>query len=217
MRRALQAQALALLLFSPVASARAGEGPVCVGPPAGLVSWWPGESGAEDVQGTNDGALQNGATFAPARVGNGFSFDGVDDFVSVPDAASLLPQVFTLSAWFQISAFADPQAAFIAARSGPDGNSGYELGVTSASGNVLRFTLNGAAGGADLHGSSGVVDGVLHHVAASYDGATMRLFLDGELEAEADVAVTIAYPGGSPFTIGRRELAGIPGLWTGPR
>ncbi|MCP9492967.1 MAG: LamG domain-containing protein [Pyrinomonadaceae bacterium MAG19_C2-C3] len=55
----------------------------CVQPPAGLVSWFPGEGNANDIQGNNNGTLQNGATFAAGRVGQAFSFDGVDDYVRV--------------------------------------------------------------------------------------------------------------------------------------
>jgi len=211
--RSLATLAVSVALLGAVA-ARAGVGPSCVAPPAGLASWWPGQDSAEDVQGSNEGTLQNGATFAAAQVGNGFSFDGVDDFVSVGDDASLTPQVFTLSAWFRSAAAADPAAAFLVARSGSDGVSGYELGVFPPSG-ALRFTLNGGAGGADLTGATAVLDDAFHHVTASYDGATMRLFLDGVLDAELAVATAIAYPAGASFTIGRRERAAIPGFWTG--
>jgi len=34
----------------------------CVEPPDNLVSWWPGDGNARDIQGANDGTLQNGAT-----------------------------------------------------------------------------------------------------------------------------------------------------------
>ncbi len=30
---------------------------VCVPPPSGLVSWWPGDGDAADIQGANDGTL----------------------------------------------------------------------------------------------------------------------------------------------------------------
>lgn len=58
----------------------------CVDPPSGLVSWWPGDTDASDIQGTNDGVLTNGASAgAPGKVAGAFSFDGVDDFVGVGD------------------------------------------------------------------------------------------------------------------------------------
>ena len=58
--------------------------------PAGLVSWWDGDfvSGATvlDLGSGINGALVNGATVVAGKVGNAFSFDGIDDFVQVPDS-----------------------------------------------------------------------------------------------------------------------------------
>ncbi|MEI2725303.1 MAG: LamG domain-containing protein [Verrucomicrobiota bacterium] len=61
----------------------------CVAPAAGLVGWWRGESNADDWAGANAGVLQNGLGFASGEVGQGFSLDGVNDFISVPLSASL--------------------------------------------------------------------------------------------------------------------------------
>lgn len=46
----------------------------CVPPPAGLVSWWPGDGNADDIVGTNHSTLAGGATFVPGIVGDAFSF-----------------------------------------------------------------------------------------------------------------------------------------------
>jgi uncharacterized protein (TIGR03437 family) len=54
----------------------------CIQPPTGMVGWWPGDGNANDIQGANPGTLQNGATFAAGQVGQAFSFDGTDDYVS---------------------------------------------------------------------------------------------------------------------------------------
>lgn len=61
----------------------------CVAPPSGLVSWWPGDNSALDIVGTNNGTLMNGATFAAGKVGQAFSFDGVNDYVTVPYTTDL--------------------------------------------------------------------------------------------------------------------------------
>jgi hypothetical protein len=72
-----------------------------VPPLEGLVSWWPGEENADDIQNGNDGTLQNGTTFAAGMVGQAFSFDGIDDSVHVGNAPTLHVSAgsFTVEAW----------------------------------------------------------------------------------------------------------------------
>ena len=53
----------------------------CTPPPPNMVSWWPGEGNANDIQGSNNGTLVNGVTFAQGKVGQAFSFDGADRYV----------------------------------------------------------------------------------------------------------------------------------------
>jgi uncharacterized repeat protein (TIGR01451 family) len=59
---------------------------VPIPPPSGLVSWWPGDADARDIVDGNHGTLVNGTTVVTGKVGNAFSFDGIDDFVQVPDS-----------------------------------------------------------------------------------------------------------------------------------
>jgi hypothetical protein len=186
--------------------------PPCVAVPSGLVSWWPGDGNANDIQGSNNGALMNGATFAGGRVNQGFSLDG-NSFVSVPDSLSLKPQVLTIDAWIKTPGVGGALATFIASKSGSADGQGYEFGLHSSG--RLRFTLNDAVGGADLLGSTIVGDNMFHHAAATYDGVTMRIYVDGQLDAEKTIATTIVYPDGPPFLIGGREYIFIPGHWYG--
>jgi hypothetical protein len=69
----------------------------CAAAPAGLVSWWAGEGNANDVTGTYNGTLLNGATFAPGVVGEAFSFDGVDDLLQIGGAP--IPPPWTAEMW----------------------------------------------------------------------------------------------------------------------
>lgn len=48
-----------------------------------LVSSWSG-SNIKLFSGTNDGYLINGAATGPGKIGKGFHFDGVNDYVWVP-------------------------------------------------------------------------------------------------------------------------------------
>jgi hypothetical protein len=71
-----------------------------------LVAWWPLDetSGttANDIAGVpNNGAHVNGPTPTPGKVAGALCFDGVDDFVLVPDHPDLNVGTgnFTLDAW----------------------------------------------------------------------------------------------------------------------
>jgi uncharacterized repeat protein (TIGR01451 family) len=70
----------------------------CTPPPLNMVAWYPGDGNADDIQGNNDGTLQNGATFAPGMVAQAFSLDGNNDTVTAPQTTSLTSS-FTLDAW----------------------------------------------------------------------------------------------------------------------
>lgn len=74
----------------------------CVTRPSGLVSWWRGEGNALDSVGGNHGALLNGASFAPGKVGQAFSFDGVSNTVRIAASSNLnvgLGDGFTIESW----------------------------------------------------------------------------------------------------------------------
>jgi hypothetical protein len=58
--------------------------------PSGLVAWWTGDGNAADYAGSNDGILEGGATFAPGKVGQAFSLDGIDDWIRVPNTIKLV-------------------------------------------------------------------------------------------------------------------------------
>src|SRR5205823_2630512 len=60
--------------------------PSCVGPPAGLIAWWPANGTANDIVGTNNGTLQGGTLFATGEVNQAFSLNGSGRYVSVPDS-----------------------------------------------------------------------------------------------------------------------------------
>ena len=79
-----------------------GSMQACVTTPTGMIAWWPGDGNARDVIGTNHGVLRNGAGFAPGKVGSGFHFDGVDDYINVGRAPALQfygTAPFTFSFW----------------------------------------------------------------------------------------------------------------------
>src|SRR4051812_24845666 len=72
----------------------------CFSAPSGLIGWWPADGNANTIFGTNNGALQGGATAGAAgMVNTAFSFDGTNSYVQIPDSTLLHPTNLTVEAW----------------------------------------------------------------------------------------------------------------------
>ena len=157
--------------------------PQPVEPPAGMVSWWPGDGHAMDIIDGNDGALQNGATFADGKVSHAFSLDGVDDFVLVPDSPNLnITGDVTVDLWAKRTSFG--AISFLIAKGGGfiggvDVPTAYLLGFNPS--DELRASFELADGsGVDLTAQA-VVDDAFHHYAYVRGSNTHELFIDGVL------------------------------------
>jgi len=150
----------------------------CVPPPSGLISWFPGDGDTNDVQGGNNGTLQNGATFAPGMVGQAFSFNGTDASMFVHDSPSLRlgASDFTIDFWLNTT-----QTTF-----------GTLLWKTSCDGPCLGWAVfKRAAGEVEIQvcqngcqqwqtqAQTRVDDGQWHHVALTRSGTTLKAYLDG--------------------------------------
>jgi hypothetical protein len=80
----------------------------CTPPPAGMVAWYTGDGNANDFLGNNNGAAPNGVTFMACKVGQAFSLNGSNQYVTVPSnvipypvAGTIGTQPFSVDAWFQ--------------------------------------------------------------------------------------------------------------------
>lgn len=122
--------------------------PVCTEPPSDLVSWWPGDGNAADIQDANDGTLQGDTTFVAGKVDQAFSFDGVDDDVAIPNNAALNPGTgsFTVDAWVRTGSSGN-HVVFAKDGSGDDVSVALQLVVQN--GKLVAFLrdLDGPAGG----------------------------------------------------------------------
>ena len=162
----------------------------CTPSPSGLVSWWRAEGNATDAAGGNNGALLNGATFATGEAGQGFSFDGINDLVKIPKAANLdVTNQVTIEFWMKASpgnAMNTYQGLVTSDFFGIEIANGYVLGPLG-----VEFFIS-TDGGASVSpssypdtatvngGGAQVSAGVWHHVAGTYDGTKLQLYIDGQ-------------------------------------
>ncbi len=146
----------------------AGKCRPCTPPPSGLVSWWGGDNNALDIVGTNNGTLMNGATYGAGKVGQAFSFDGVDDYVNVPTLTTQnFPSSFTMGAWVK----ANVLPGSIAVLAGMPG--GYQLDLLSDGG--IYFGNSGAM----VYSNTKISSGSFYHVAASFDAGNVKIYING--------------------------------------
>jgi len=178
--------------------ALSGEGTNIPAPPcapviAGLVSWWRAESNGQDYVGQNHGTPVN-LGYAAGRVGQGFKFQGGSNYVEVPDSLSLRAAALTVDAWVKFDSLASiwggrPHSDHLIIRKEWQRGGGlifdsFALGKLRSDvseGDRFFLTLAHSNGTATI-----VTEGVLpvatnqwYHVAASYDGTTAKLYLDG--------------------------------------
>jgi hypothetical protein len=147
----------------------------CVSPPAGLVSWWQGEGNALDSTGTNNGTLFGNTTFAPARVGQGFVFDGNGAAVQLGNPANLRLQDLTIETWIR-------RASMSLASLNGNGNGlifGYNSGGygiymdPSGTPTLTKTDIN------QVKPSMTITDTNWHHVAVTKSGSTVVFYVDG--------------------------------------
>ncbi len=130
----------------------------------------------------HDGALA-GPLPAPGRTGapgTALRFDGVDDHVSVEATRALTPTAeVSLSVWLRPDAL--PAREMFVVSHGSWQNR-WKLSLTPDA--RPRWTVRTNAGVVDLDAPSAVLANRFTHLAATYDGAAMRLYVDGALAAE---------------------------------
>ncbi|MGQ3684054.1 MAG: alkaline phosphatase, partial [Candidatus Loosdrechtia sp.] len=124
-------------IFTVMNSAIDGSGNV---PPDGLLAYYRFDEGAgtsaADASGNgNNGTLFNGPVWTTGKINSALSFDGVNDYVEVPNSASLNPVNFvTVSAWIYPTAPGQSNdSKIIVKRHQTLANDNYSLGFTSGS------------------------------------------------------------------------------------
>ena len=141
------------------------------------------DGGADDATVfANDGTI-GGAAPAPGRdgvAGHALVFDGLDDVVSVPASVSLVPtEAVSVSVWLNPSAL--PEREMFVVSHGSWQNR-WKVSLTPQG--RPRWTVNTAARITDLDAPAPVAADVFTHLVGTYDGARMRLYVNGALASD---------------------------------
>jgi hypothetical protein len=174
--------------------------------PTGLVAGYAFEEGSGasvlDASGRgNVGTISGAARTAAGRHGAALSFDGVNDWVTVPDSASLdLTSGMTLSAWVKTD-LASKTWQTVALKEAP-GTLSYALYATGDDSSPIAWW---GSRGLGTPAAQAMQTGVWKHLAVVGDGAAMRFYVNGVQVASRSLPSALS-PSANPLRIGGNSV-----------
>ena len=155
---------------------------------------WSGK-GNDGFLGSTPSADANDPSWTRGIFGTSALSFGGDDFVSVNDSNTLEPQALTVGAWIKASQSPGTYRYLIAKGSQQCVASSYGL-MTGFSGGLQFYVWNGTRQLSSGFHDASIYDGKWHHVAGTFDGTLVKLFVDGKLIGDgSSVPGTIEYNG----------------------
>ena len=158
-------------------------GTQCTPPADGMVGWWPGDGNANDITGNGHNGAFNG-TFGAGEVGPAFTFDGTHVFVDVPNASTLNPATITVDAWIYVTANRYFPSIIGKGNTGIYAESYHLFLYSEGSANGRASFLvntNGTSSGRAIAEGQPIPYNGWHFVAGTYDGTTVKVYVDGSL------------------------------------
>ena len=184
-----------------------------------LIAEWKFDEGSgslvNDATAHNNQGQIHGAVWTEGKMGSGLQFDGGDDYVEIPDSASLdsINSSVTLMAWVK----PDPDfergaiiARFLYDYAVPINDQVFELDIGTDK--LVGFSLS--SDGTNEEGSNvwlksnyAVRENEWMHVAAVSDGTTMRIYLNGAADPSSAGAPSGIHVSSRNMQIGAWEYA----------
>ena len=173
-------------------------------PSAGLVASYSFNAGsgttlADGSGNANNGAISGATWSTSGKFGSALSFDGVNDLVTVNDAASLdLTNAMTLEAWvFPVALGATWRTVVL--KEQPN-QLVYALYASEGSSRASGHVFSGSD--LDTRSANTIPLNTWTHLAVTYDGATLRLYVNGTQVS------TRAVTGSMPNSTGGLRIGG---------
>ncbi|MEU7833686.1 LamG-like jellyroll fold domain-containing protein [Nonomuraea sp. NPDC049129] len=179
-------------------------------PIPGLVAAYGMNEGAgtsvADSSGQNNTGTSSSTTWANGKFGKALSFDGSSSWVTVEDAASLrLTTGMTLSAWVNPTTVADWSS--VVTKELDTNGASYSLYAANGSSVPSGWVQTSPADPSTANGISPLPVSTWSHLALTYDGAALRLFVNGQQVAQTALSGSL-YDDGSPLRIGGNGVWG---------
>ena len=142
-----------------------------------------------DYSGNNNHGVAYGAVYTLyGRIDGAYEFDGVDDYIHCGQDSSLnIRDEITLTAWFKPFSLGEGNYNCLVAK---ENYQAYQLKTDSPRRAYTSMWINGFR--RDLMGATIFSLNEWHHFAATFDGSTIRVYLDGQPDGSYSVSGTIS-------------------------
>lgn len=181
-------------------------------PLPGLAARWPGDQNPLDVMGTSSGIFQEGKPtdsmpdaghpYAAGKIGAAFNFSGTETTFKVPNVVGLAPgnAPHSIVLWVNPTAFPETGRAWLLLLGKPGAKSLSDHWTIHPDG---RLDVGPWGGVKSLSGN--LKAGAWTHVATTFDGTTLTLYLNGIVTASRPAQFDLQ---GIPFMMGKRQTPG---------
>jgi len=147
-----------------------------------LVAEWHFDEGSGSVlvdsSGNGNDGVIHGATWVEGKYGAALRFDGVDDYVEVPDSPSLdITDTITIEAWVEPTSTIQDSGAAICTKGTGAGGESWNLDIIS---DGFRFMRRQNDGASDIKAVSGTFSSVQwYHLVGVVDGGHILIYVNG--------------------------------------
>lgn len=148
---------------------------------SGWLARWRGEGDPDDDLGGRRGLWSGAAAYGTGFLGQAFRLDGASSVAMAPDDGLRPTTALTLAAWVNLARVPSGLAPIITHPSGTRGVPAFSLAVSSQGPRLLLSSSFSTQVEGPIRS---LESGTWHHLAATWDGRVIRVFMDGALAEE---------------------------------
>ena len=152
---------------------------IFLGPEDNLIAFYKFENDVRDIIQDHHGIIKGNPQFVEGKSGKALSFDGVDDFVEIWNSNGLSLEKFTISSW--VKASNTPKTSEYSQWISKNSNYVFSWDHLNPS---LKQSIAFYDGSVWRNSKikSNLLANTWYHIAASYNGTDLKIYLNGKLE-----------------------------------
>ncbi|HLD36530.1 MAG TPA: LamG domain-containing protein, partial [Planctomycetota bacterium] len=188
-----------------------GDAPLTNYTPAttpGPIAWWKFDETSGTTAGDSSGNGNNGMVYGATWNSNTLSFDGINDCVKVTDSPVLKPSRITVEAWIKPKRISQT----VLLEKVPSGvyppQKGWQIfinTITEPKNTIVAWIGNGAEGKTGFLGETVIQAETWYHIAMTYDGASLNLYVNGILDGSKPHTAGIGDNSAASLAVGYSE------------